>query len=45
MVGQKLGVFGHIMVAFDQHDRCACCREKGQGSDPCVNSVVVEGEF
>ena len=24
------------MASFDTHVRCACCREKGSGSDPCV---------
>ena len=24
------------MASFDTHIRCACCREKGSGSDPCV---------
>ena len=35
--GQKRGTCGHVMAAFDQHSRCARCREKGQGSDHCVN--------
>ena len=24
------------MASFDSHSFCACCREKGKGSDPCV---------
>ena len=34
--GQKKGGCGHIMANFDTHIRCAQCREKGAGSDPCV---------
>ena len=34
--GQKKGGCGHIMASFDTHVRCARCREKGAGSDPCV---------
>ena len=34
--GQRKGGCGHIMANFDAHIRCACCREKGAGSDPCV---------
>ena len=34
--GQKRGSCGHAMALFDNHSRCACCREKGQGQDPCV---------
>ena len=25
--GQKRGSFGHIMAAFDSHDKCAHCRD------------------
>ena len=25
------------MASFDSHCFCACCREKGKGSDPCVS--------
>ena len=36
--GQKRGaLWTHITATFDQHSRCACCKEKGQGYDPCVN--------
>ena len=34
--GQRRGACGHIMAAFDMHDRCACCRDKKLGQDPCV---------
>ena len=34
--GQKKGGCGHIMANFDTHIHCARCREKGAGSDPCV---------
>ena len=27
---------GHAMAIFDSHIKCACCREKGVGSDACV---------
>ena len=38
--GQKKGGCGHIMANFDTHIRCARCREKGAGSDPCVKRTV-----
>ena len=34
---QKPGSCEHIMASFDSHSFCACCREKGKGSDPCVS--------
>ena len=34
--GQRRGACGHIMAAFDLHERCARCREKKLGGDPCV---------
>ena len=34
--GQKQGSCGHIMALFDNHKKCARCREKGVGDDPCV---------
>ena len=34
--GQKRGTCGHVMVSFDNHKKCAWCREKGVGDDPCV---------
>ena len=33
---QKGGNCGHIMAGFDQHERCARCRDKNLGSYPCV---------
>ena len=24
------------MAGFDSHSKCACCRDKGLGDDPCV---------
>ena len=37
--GLKKGACGHIMASFDKHSRCARCREKGQGDDPCVQNL------
>ena len=34
--GQKRGCCGHVMALFDNHKKCARCREKGVGDDPCV---------
>ena len=34
--GQRKGGYGHIMASFDTRIHCARCREKGAGSDPCV---------
>ena len=34
---QKHGSCGHIMASFDSHNFCARCREKGKGTDPCIN--------
>ena len=33
--GQKRGTCGHIMAVFDGHLKCARCRDKGVGDDPC----------
>ena len=30
------------MVNFDKHSRCAHCRDKGQGEDPCVKQLQCE---
>ena len=35
--GQKHGSCGHIMASFESHCFCARCREKGKGTDPCIN--------
>ena len=34
--GQKRGTCGHVMAVFDGHLKCAHCRDKGVGDDPCV---------
>ena len=34
--GQRKGSCGHIMAAFDNHDKCARCHEKKIGQDQCV---------
>ena len=34
--GQKRGLCGHVMAGFDSHAYCARCRDKGKGTDPCV---------
>ena len=34
--GQKRGSCGHVMALFDNHKKCAHCREKGVGDNPCV---------
>ena len=33
---QRRGACGHIMAAFDQHQRCSRCRESKKGQDLCV---------
>ena len=34
--GQRRGSSGHAMAGFDSHSKCARCRDKGLGDDPCV---------
>ena len=34
--GQRRGSCGHVMAGFDFHKKCARCRDKGIGDDPCV---------
>ena len=34
--GQRRGTCGHVMAVFDSHFKCARCRDKGVGDDPCV---------
>ena len=34
--GQKRSMCGHIMAVFAGHLKCARCRDKGVGDDPCV---------
>ena len=36
MASPGKGSCGHIMALFDAHSKCAQCREKGTGQDPCV---------
>ena len=40
--GQRKGACGHIVASFDKHSRCARCRDKGQGDDPCVKHIPCE---
>ena len=37
--GQKRGSCGHVMALFDNHKKCARCRDKGVGDDPCVKKL------
>ena len=37
--GQKRGSCGHDMALFDNHQKCAHCRDKGVGDDPCVKKL------
>ena len=44
--GQRRGSYGHAMAAFDLHEKCARCRDKKVGEDPCVKGqecVICEG--
>ena len=34
--GQRRGSCGHVMAAFDLYKKCARCRDKKMGDDPCV---------
>ena len=34
--GQRRGSCGQAMAGFDSHSKCAHCRDKGLGDDPCV---------
>ena len=36
--GQKRGTC-YVMASFDNHKKCARCREKGVGDDPCVQKM------
>ena len=36
--GQKRGSCSHAMASFDGHAFCAHCRDKGTGTDPCVEN-------
>ena len=35
-LGQRRGSCGHVMAGFDLHKKCARCRDKKFGDDPCV---------
>ena len=37
--GQKRSSCGHVMALFDSHEKCAWCRDKGVGDDPCVKKM------
>ena len=37
--GQRRGTCGHAMAAFDLNDKCARCRDKKIGEDPCVKGL------
>ena len=38
--GQRRGNCGHIIAAFDAHKKCARCRDKKLGDDPCVKNQL-----
>ena len=40
--GQSRGACGHIMASFDKHSRCARCRDKNLGEDPCIKKLPCE---
>ena len=37
--GRKRDTCGHVMALFDSHKKCAHCREKGVGDNPCVKKM------
>ena len=37
--GQKRGSCGHVMALFNNHQKCARCRDKGVGDHPCVKKL------
>ena len=44
--GQRRGSCAHAMAGFDSHSKCAHCRDKGLGDDPCVQKrecVICKG--
>ena len=44
--GQRCGICGHAMAAFDLHEKCEQCRNKKVGEDPCVKGkdcLICEG--
>ena len=40
--GQRRGSCGHVMAGFDLHKKCARCRDKMVGDDPCVKGQDCE---
>ena len=40
--GQRRGSCGHVMAGFDLHKKCARCRDKKLGDDPCVKDQDCE---
>ena len=40
--GQRRGSCGHVMAGFDLHKKCARCRDKKVGDDPCVKGQDCE---
>ena len=40
--GQRRGPCGHAMALFDLRTKCARCRDKGVGQDPCVEKKPCE---
>ena len=38
-LGQKRGACRHVMALFNNHKKCARCRDKGVGEDPCVKKL------
>ena len=40
--GHKRVMCGHTMALFNAHSKCASCREKGLGTDDCVQNKDCE---
>ena len=38
------GLFGHLVVVFSRHEKCARCRERGVGSDMTNSVIRIHGE-
>ena len=43
--GQKRRSCGYAMASFDGRTFCACCRDKGKGKDPCVETPQSDCKF
>ena len=41
-LGQHKGARGHVMASFDKHSRCARCRDKNLGENPCIKKLPCE---